>query len=152
MTDMTPEVARELLKRYGFDHVPAAEELQEILPRRRAEVREEVLFQADLRNWCEDGTRAVCANLRVARPGDQKYRRVTYQVTMDVEIVQSTWTERGALARALAHGGIPTEGSSPYSIPAYSGGVRNVVITNLTVDGTTYELTDDLRKELTDEQ
>lgn len=146
----TPEVDPaivELLKRHGFDHVPAEEELREYKARRQAEVREEVLFQADRRNWCDDGTRKVCANLRIPRPGPRETHEVTFRVTMDLTIPISAWTARGALARAYNGYNIPVEGREWH---ASSHRATNVVMENLMVDGQPTELTEDLRRELTD--
>lgn len=137
----------EALKRLGFDHVPTVDELAERKAQRQAEVRDEVLFQADRKYWCDDGTRKVCANLRIARPGGKTERKVTYRVTMDVEVRAHTWTERGALAYAINSNLLPTDGGS-YGGTG-TGTATNVVIEGLAVDGTPFELTDDLRKEMT---
>lgn len=143
---LTPEQIRTLTN-LGFDHVPTVEELREAKARRQAQVREEVLFQADRRSWCEDGTRQVCANLRLQRPGSRVTHKVTYRVTMDVEIEIASWTDKGALAIGLNAARLPVDGRS-YAVNR----VTNPVIENLTVNGTTYELTEDLRKELTSER
>ena len=128
----------DMLRKLGFDHVPTVEELREAKARRQAEVREEVLFQADRKHWCEDGTRTVCANLRLARPGKET-------VTMELEVDMLTWTDRGALATAINSRILPVEGPNSGGMARYT----NVSITDLTVGGTPYELTEDLRKELT---
>lgn len=137
-----------LLKRYGFNHVPTVEELREVKARRQAEVRDEVLFQADRKNWCDEGTRQVCANLRLPRPGSKEQHKVTYRVTMVMEIGLHTYTDRGALAYLVNGKMFPVEGKSFRG----HGTATNVVVENVAVDGTPFELTDDLRKELSNDQ
>lgn len=146
----TPEVDPaivELLKRHGFDHVPAEEELREYKARRQAEVREEVLFQADRRNWCDDGTRKVCANLRIPRPGQRETHEITFQVTMDVTLTLNAYSAKGALARAYNGHLFPVEGRQWYPSATRTS---NVTMGPLMVGGQPIELTEDLRRELTD--
>lgn len=132
----------DMLRKLGFDHVPTEQELREAKARRQAEVRDEVLFQADRKGWCEDGTRQVLANLRLQRPGDRGTHKIIARVTMDVEVDVAAWTERGALASAIRYRQLPTEMDQT--------GLRylNVTHEGLTVDGNPYELTEDLRREL----
>lgn len=139
----TPELDAEtiaLLQKYGFDHVPTADELREVKARRQAEIREEVLFQADRRNWCEDGTRKVCANLRIPRPGQREDRKITVKVSYEVELTVASYTDRGAVALALSSGYLPKEKNN--------GRVahRNIEYTGLEVNGTPAEVTPDMMR------
>jgi hypothetical protein len=139
----TPELDAEtieLLKKYGFDHVPTADELRDFKARRQAEIREEVLFQADRRNWCEDGTRKVCANLRVQRPGQREDRKITVQVTYEVELTVTSYTDRGAVALALSSGYLPVEKNNRRLAQ------RNIEYVGLEVNGTPAEITPDMKR------
>ena len=143
----TPTLTAEqidMLRKLGFDHVPTVEELAEAKTQRQAEVREEVLFQADRRGWCADGTRTVLANLRLQRPGDKAVHKIVARVEMDIEVDLRAWTERGALAYAVSANILPTAERSADGQVSYT----NMSITGLKVGDTPYELTEDLRREL----
>lgn len=131
-----------LLKKYGFDRVPTIEELREVKARRQAEIREEVLFQADRRNWCDDGTRKVCANLRVQRPGEREERKITVKVAYEIEVTVTSYTDRGAVALALAGNYLPKEKNT-------NGGRvinRKIEYVDLEVNGTPAEITPDMMR------
>lgn len=129
-----------LLQKYGFDHVPTADELREFKARRQAEIREEVLFQADRRNWCDDGTRKVCANLRIPRPGQREDRKVTVKVSYEIEVTISSYTDRGAVALALASGYLPKDRANGRTV------YRDVEYIGLSVNGTPAEITPDMMR------
>lgn len=137
------DATKELLKRYGFDHVPTVEELRARKAQRQAEVRAEVLFQADRRNWCEDGTRTVCANLRLQRPGSREQRTIRATVSYEVELKVHSWTDKGSLTAAMHHNYLPTEAQNTRN-RAFS----NITLANVTVNDQAIEWTDDLAKEL----
>lgn len=93
-----PETAATLAK-LGLDRVPTAAEAKELLDARRTEIRAEVLRQADARDWCDDGTRKVCANLRLPRPGNRERFSFQATFTVTVDIPTNAFTEAGALLR-----------------------------------------------------
>lgn len=98
-TTEIPEETKALLEVAGLDHVPTVDEAKALLDARRAEIRTAVLMEADARDWCEDGTRKVCANLRLARPGNRDSHEITVTMQMTLTITQSAYTPQGALAR-----------------------------------------------------
>jgi hypothetical protein len=133
----------ELLKSLGFDHVPTVEEIEEAWAKRREEVRQEVLFHADRRSWCESGTRQVCANLRVARPGDREEHTITARVSYDVELTVASYTKKGAIAVASYNQWLPTARHN-----GRTRTVTNIKMDGLTIDGESFEMTDELLKEV----
>ena len=103
VTEVTEEEAKEaaeLLAKTGLDHVPTIEEAKALLAARRAEIRHAVMVEADKRDWCEDGTRKVCANLRLERPGSRTNREVEVEMTLKIKTVIAAYTEEG-VARKL---------------------------------------------------
>lgn len=134
------------LKALGFDHVPTVEEARERLQARRAEIRDEVLFQADRRGWCEEGTREVCAGLRLTRPGIKEARTVTVRFTTTMTYVANTWTDRGALAYAAANTYLPIVNGD--RLARRVGGNGGVEVHEVKVNDTVIELTDELRGEI----
>lgn len=94
----------ELLAKAGLDRVPTIDEAKEILAARRAEIRHAVMVEADKRDWCEDGTRKVCANLRLERPGSRTERNVEVEMTIKVVVPVVTYTEEGVLRKLESKG------------------------------------------------
>lgn len=143
----TPEIPEETLNQLralGFDHIPTVEEVRERLNARRAQIREEVLFQADRRGWCEDGTRQVCANLRLTRPGERERRTLTTKVTLELEYTGLTWTERGLLTLAMTNNALPVDVSGRlFGSKVVASEVHEVKIGDQVI-----ELTDELVKEI----
>lgn len=143
-TPTLDEATVKLLTELGFDHVPTVEEAKAALEARRERVREEVLFQADRKGWCEDGTRQVCANLRVKRPGSREQRTITYRATVEVTREILSYSERGALALAKAHGYLPL------GLGNFAGGeLVNTEIHEIKINDTVIDLTDELREAIT---
>lgn len=93
----------ELLAALGFTEIPTAEQVKAKLDERRAEIRANVMEQADQRSWCDDGTRAVCANLRLTRPGKREHHDVKVQVTFDLEFAPNAFTPETAAAWVRRH-------------------------------------------------
>lgn len=89
----------ELLAKAGLDHVPTVIEAKELLEARRTEIRRQVLLQADARDWCLDGTRQVCANLRLTRPGDRTQHQFEVEVTLKLTVDAMGFTPEGAVSR-----------------------------------------------------
>lgn len=89
----------ELLAKAGLDRVPTVEEAKAILDARRAEIRQAVLEQADRRDWCYDGTRQVCANLRLPKPDDRKPFSFRTRVVLELEVQHTGFTKAGAISR-----------------------------------------------------
>ncbi len=87
-----------LLRQAGLTKVPTIEEAKAILDARREEIRAAVLRQADERDWCYDGTRKVCANLRLRKPEDRS--RFDVKVRMEVEM---TLQVRGFTLESAMH-------------------------------------------------
>lgn len=104
-TDVEDAEAKELLAKAKLDHVPTIDEAKELLTARRAEIRHAVMLQADKRDWCEDGTRKVCANLRLERPGSRTNRQVEIEMTLKFTVTATSYTEEGALLK-LKNGGV----------------------------------------------
>lgn len=102
--DVEDAEAAELLAKAKLDHVPTVEEAKAILAARRAEIRHAVMVEADRRDWCEDGTRKVCANLRLERPGSRTERLVVVELTMKLTVPVSTYTEEGVLGKLSSKG------------------------------------------------
>lgn len=96
--------AAELLAKAGLDRVPTADEAKALLAARRAEIRHAVLVQADERAWCEDGTRKVCANLRLERPGNRTQRVATVELNLKVTMPLTTYTTEGVIAQLMSKG------------------------------------------------
>lgn len=96
--------AAELLAKAKLDHIPTVEEAKAILAARRAEIRHAVMVEADRRDWCEDGTRKVCANLRLERPGSRTERVVEVELTMKLTVPVATYTEEGVLRKLSSKG------------------------------------------------
>lgn len=88
----------ELLAKLGFTEIPTAEQVKAKLDARRAEIRSAVMEQADARGWCDDGTRQVCADLRLTRPGTRQRYTVKVPVTFEMEMAASAFTPETALA------------------------------------------------------
>lgn len=93
-----------LLVKAGLDHVPTIEEAKAHLDARRKEIRLAVLEQADERSWCEDGTRKVCANLRLERPGSRSEKLVEVELILKVTIPVTTYTDKGVVAHLKSKG------------------------------------------------
>lgn len=93
-----------LLEKAGLDHVPTADEAKALLDARRKEIRHAVMVEADRRDWCEEGTRKVCANLRLERPGGRTQRTIDVEVNLTVTVPMTTYTEEGALSKLLTRG------------------------------------------------
>lgn len=88
----------ELLEKLGFTEIPTAEQVKARLDERRAEIRTAVMEQADARGWCDDGTRQVCADLRLPRPGRRESYTVKVPLTFTVEVRASAFTPESAFA------------------------------------------------------
>lgn len=97
--DGIPAATKALLDKAGLDHVPTVDEAKALLDARKDEIRTEVLRQADMRDWCEDGTRKVCANLRLPRPGERQTHKVQVEMTLTLTLDSTAYTAEGALAR-----------------------------------------------------
>lgn len=104
----TPEVEidakyLDLLRELGFTEIPTADQVKAKLDERRAVTRNTVLAQADEGSWCESGTRQVCANLRLPRPGE----RTEHDIDVDIHLVATfrvhTFTPESALAHMQRH-------------------------------------------------
>ena len=143
-TPALDEATIKLLTELGFDHVPTIEEAKSALDARREFVRSEVLFQADRKQWCEDGTREVCANLRLRRPGSRTEKKVTVRATVEYTVHRLAYSDRGALHSAEKSGYLPV------GTRFAAGGLVSAEIHELKVDDTVIDLTDELRKEITD--
>lgn len=96
--------AAELLAKVKLDHVPTEAEAKALLTARRQEIRHAVLVEADARQWCEDGTRKVCANLRLERPGDRTQREVELEMTVKVRTNFTTYTPEGVVKQLQQKG------------------------------------------------
>lgn len=142
-TPALDEATIKLLTDLGFDHVPTVEEAKAALDARRKLIREEVLFQADRKHWCEEGTRAVCANLRLARPGSRVPHAVKVRATVEYTVQLTTYSAKGALFQA--HG----SGYLPVGTRFVGADLHSAEIHGLTVDGEPIDLTDTLREEIT---
>lgn len=137
------EQTLKLLADLGFDHIPTADEVKARLDARREEVRDEVLFQADRKHWCDDGTRQVCANLRLKRPGNREPRNIRIRVTAEYTVQMVTFSDKGALYRAVADGLLPLK-------DWFVGqDLHEAEIHSVTLNGTPVDLTDALREEIT---
>jgi len=79
-----PKEYEEALRLLGFDSMPTEKELEEAVRRRRAEIRERLLLEADRHAWCEPGTREVLADLRL--PHARRVRH-TFRVKVAFEAV-----------------------------------------------------------------
>ena len=90
---------QELLAKVKLEQPPTAEEAKALLEARRVEIRHAVLTEADKRDWCIDGTRKVCANLRLERPGDRPNRAVEVEFTVKMTMNVLAYTEEGAAQR-----------------------------------------------------
>lgn len=131
-----------LLAELGFDHVPTVEEAKAALDARRKLIREEVLFQADRKHWCEEGTRAVCANLRLHRPGSREARAVKVRATVEYTVQLTTYSAKGALHQAQGSGYLPV-GTRFVGAELHSAEIHE-----LAVDGESITLDDTLREEI----
>jgi hypothetical protein len=129
--------AVELLAKAGLDHVPTIDEAKALLDARRREIRHAVMVEADKRNWCEDGTRKVCANLRLERPGSRAERSVEVEVTLKITHTIPTYTNEGAVAQMLDKGILSPDWLKSH---LYVRGVE-VQPQALTVDGTAIDVT-----------
>lgn len=90
---------QELLAKAGLEQPPTAEEAKALLDARRAEIRKAVLVEADKRDWCIDGTRKVCANLRLERPGDRSGHIIEVEFTVKMVMETMAYTSEGATHR-----------------------------------------------------
>lgn len=106
-TEASPEDL-ELVAKLGLDRIPTAEEAKALLAARRAEIRHAVLVQADKRAWCEDGTRKVCANLRLERPGARTEKMVEVEMVLKVKVPVQAYTDEGALQNVVKQGVLST--------------------------------------------
>lgn len=104
-TDEIPAETKALLETVGLEHVPTVDEAKALLDARKAEIRLAVMREADLRDWCDDGTRKVCANLRLARPGDRENHEFQVELRLVLSVTQTAYTPDGALAK-LAKSGV----------------------------------------------
>lgn len=102
----------ELLEKLGFTEIPTAEQVKAKLDERRAEIRAAVMEQADIRGWCEDGTRQVCANLRLPRPGRREAYVVRVPVAVEVETTVATFAPQAAIG--AAHRNLSSSATSDY--------------------------------------
>ena len=91
--------AAALAAKVGLDHIPTIDEARELLTARRAEIRKAVMVEADRRDCCEVGTRKVCANLRLERPGSRENREYEVELNLKVRVSVTSYTEEGALHR-----------------------------------------------------
>lgn len=99
-----PAETKALLELAGLDHVPTVEEAKALLEARKAEIRQAVMLEADLRDWCEDGTRKVCANLRLPRPGERTTHPLEVELRLKVRVSYSAYTAEGAVEKARKAG------------------------------------------------
>lgn len=131
------EATQRLLAEAGLDRVPTIEEAKALLEARRAEIRQAVLDQADVRDWCYDGTRKVCANLRLAKPDDRKQFTFTAKIEVEVEVSHTGFTEAGAvkrLQRAYGDGTNRPLLSAAWFQRYLSGGVKVIKVTGGPLD------------------
>lgn len=131
------EATQELLAQAGLDRVPTIEEAKALLDARRAEIRHAVLEQADARDWCYEGTRKVCANLRLAKPDDRKQHTFRTTIQVEVEIGYNGFTEAGAikrLQRAYGDGGNRPLLSAAWFNRHLNGGVKVVSVAGGLID------------------
>lgn len=130
------EVTAKLLEMAGLDHVPTAAEAKELLDARRAEIRQAVLMEADARDWCVDGTREVCANLRLTRPGNRENHYFEVTVTATLKVSAGGFTPEGAVAKLQRSGNFTPQnlGRNLY------GEVVSATVTPIEVNGREYRL------------
>ena len=136
------EQTLKLLTDLGFDHVPTADEVKARLDARREEIRNEVLFQADRRDWCDDGTRQVCANLRLKRPGYRDEKKITIRATVEYTVDTLAYSDKGALLKVHKYGRLPLGDQ-------FAGGrLASAEIHEVKIGDTAIELTDALWEEI----
>lgn len=133
------EVTMKLLEMAGLDHVPTAAEAKELLDARRAEIRQAVLMEADARDWCVDGTREVCANLRLTRPGNRETHYFEVTVTATLKVSAGGFTPEGAIAKLKRAGYLKPETLARQM----SGELISATVSPVEVNGREYRLDTD---------
>lgn len=115
----------------------AEAEAKAALDAQRAKIRHEVLYQADLNGWCEDGVRRVLADLRLPRPGPREERTVTARIEIEYRASLYAYTTEAAAALAYKVGAIPNAGVINDALGASR--VVGLVIRDVRIDGRAVE-------------
>ncbi len=121
-----------LLRQVGLGKVPTIEEAKALLDARREEIRAAVLQQADERDWCYDGTRKVCANLRLRKPDDRSYFTVKVRMVVEMTARVRGFTLDSAMQRHVR--GYSSQGISWLSARWLSRYLPDMNVSQVTVE------------------